>query len=70
MSADRGMIGMPIGRGEGKFAVLKLALQSTLAEQVCKTPSLSTASLYAIFSVNSLFLYPWWQHRTTAHALN
>ena len=56
-TADRGVIGMLIGRGEGKFALLKLALQSTLAGQVCKTRSLSRASLYAIFSVNRLFLY-------------
>ena len=61
---DRGMIGVSIRRGEGKFVLLKLAFESTLEGHVCnvllvpvKTGWLSGASLYSIFPVNRHLLY-------------
>jgi len=58
-----GLIGV-LGRGEGKFVLLKLAFESTLKAQVCnvflvpvKTGGLRKASLYSILPVNPPLLY-------------
>ena len=60
----RGLIGVSIARGEGKFVLLQLAFQSIFGRQVCKfvfvpekTGWLRKASLYLIFPIIGPFLY-------------